>query len=179
MPEIISRKEARAQGLKRYFTGKPCHLGHLEERTCVSGRCLACARLLMNERYKRSPEPYRQRVAKYRAQNSDLILARRNSPEAVLYRRCYRQKNFKKKLADAEYYQRVGKSKRKEHYRLDPKFRKYVIDHCLKYQKDGPINPKGEKQWLRKHQAILRSLNRILRDPAAGLPSGLLKEFQI
>ena len=30
--EIISRKEAKAQGLVHYFTGKPCLHGHLAKR---------------------------------------------------------------------------------------------------------------------------------------------------
>lgn len=38
---IISRKNAKALGQKRYFTGKPCKQGHLAERN-VSGRCLEC-----------------------------------------------------------------------------------------------------------------------------------------
>lgn len=42
MPEVISRKEARALGLERYFTGKPCLHGHLSERKCESKTCLAC-----------------------------------------------------------------------------------------------------------------------------------------
>jgi hypothetical protein len=32
MPEIISRAEAKARGLTRYFTGKPCKYGHIAER---------------------------------------------------------------------------------------------------------------------------------------------------
>lgn len=42
MPEIISRKEARALGMKRYFTGMPCKHGHLAERRCDSKTCTAC-----------------------------------------------------------------------------------------------------------------------------------------
>lgn len=41
MPEIISRKEAAARGLKRYFSGKPCPHGHLAERF-VSHGCVEC-----------------------------------------------------------------------------------------------------------------------------------------
>jgi hypothetical protein len=32
MPRKISREKARARGLKRLFTGKPCCRGHLSER---------------------------------------------------------------------------------------------------------------------------------------------------
>lgn len=44
MPSIVTRAEARAAGGLRYFTGKPCKSGHLEERNVSSGICLGCAR---------------------------------------------------------------------------------------------------------------------------------------
>jgi hypothetical protein len=43
-PDIIGCDEAKARGLKRYFTGKPCKHGHVAERhvsTCV---CMECDR---------------------------------------------------------------------------------------------------------------------------------------
>ena len=40
--EVISRKEAKARGLKRYFTGKPCKHGHVSERYTGSGACVEC-----------------------------------------------------------------------------------------------------------------------------------------
>jgi len=50
--EIISRKEARAQGLKHYFTGKPCVHGHVAKRD-VFGHCIECERKRDRERYSR------------------------------------------------------------------------------------------------------------------------------
>ena len=38
--EIITRKQAREQGLKTYFTGKPCKHGNIAERGVVSPYCL-------------------------------------------------------------------------------------------------------------------------------------------
>ena len=38
--EIITRKQAREQGLKIYFTGKPCKHGNIAERGVVSPYCL-------------------------------------------------------------------------------------------------------------------------------------------
>jgi 5-methylcytosine-specific restriction endonuclease McrA len=43
-PRILSRRDARAAGLKRYFTGKPCIHGHLSERMTRGKQCLACHR---------------------------------------------------------------------------------------------------------------------------------------
>jgi hypothetical protein len=39
---IISRDEARALGLKRFFTGKPCRRGHIAERSVSGGTCREC-----------------------------------------------------------------------------------------------------------------------------------------
>lgn len=41
--EIITRKQAKEQGLKRYFTGKPCPRGHISERYML-GKCVACSK---------------------------------------------------------------------------------------------------------------------------------------
>jgi 5-methylcytosine-specific restriction endonuclease McrA len=43
-PTIISRKEAMALGLRRYFTGKPCKNGHVSERR-MPGTCIECFEL--------------------------------------------------------------------------------------------------------------------------------------
>ena len=41
---IITRTEAQAQGLKTYFTGKPCKHGHVAERYTSRGICVECTR---------------------------------------------------------------------------------------------------------------------------------------
>lgn len=40
--EVISRKDAKARGLIRYFTGKPCPKGHITERLVSTFGCYAC-----------------------------------------------------------------------------------------------------------------------------------------
>jgi hypothetical protein len=42
--EVISRKEAKALGLKRYFTGKPCKRPHITERLTSNKHCVDCER---------------------------------------------------------------------------------------------------------------------------------------
>lgn len=44
MPELISRADARAAGLKHYFTGVPCPREHVALRFVSIGTCLACGR---------------------------------------------------------------------------------------------------------------------------------------
>jgi len=42
--EIITRKDAIAQGLKHYFTSKPCKNGHIAPRFVSNSRCSICLR---------------------------------------------------------------------------------------------------------------------------------------
>lgn len=41
---IIDRTTAELQGLRRYFTGKPCLNGHIAERYISTGSCVVCAK---------------------------------------------------------------------------------------------------------------------------------------
>lgn len=40
--KLIERPEARRQGLIRYFTGRPCKMGHISERQVSNGNCCEC-----------------------------------------------------------------------------------------------------------------------------------------
>lgn len=68
--EIISCKNAKAQGLKHYFTGKPCKHGHIDKRH-VTGGCVVCSRLDQQRYYKEDPETHMQRTNEYRDQNRE------------------------------------------------------------------------------------------------------------
>lgn len=71
--KIITRSEAKAAGLKRYFTGTPCHRGHISEALTSSGTCLECD--AENKRNKRSSSANEVRAAArdYSAKNKDRI----------------------------------------------------------------------------------------------------------
>ncbi len=45
MQSIMSHSQAKAAGVKSYFTGKPCKYGHVARRTTCSGSCMECNRL--------------------------------------------------------------------------------------------------------------------------------------
>ncbi len=42
MTQIITRKEAIARGIQKYFTGVPCKNGHIVERYTVTSSCTQC-----------------------------------------------------------------------------------------------------------------------------------------
>ena len=72
-PDIIGRDEARALGLKRFFTGKPCRRGHVAERGVSNLECMECSRGRSREwraaNLKKARERARERARKYRAAN--------------------------------------------------------------------------------------------------------------
>jgi hypothetical protein len=42
--QVISRAEAKAKGLRSYFTGKPCAKGHVAARRVANASCVECER---------------------------------------------------------------------------------------------------------------------------------------
>lgn len=67
-PELVSRADAIARGLNRYFTGKPCKHGHLSERVTTTYDCIECRRTIYRER---DADNHRARLKKYRDNNLD------------------------------------------------------------------------------------------------------------
>ncbi len=41
---LLSRKDAKSIGVKRFFTGKPCIRGHIAERFVSTNSCIECMR---------------------------------------------------------------------------------------------------------------------------------------
>ena len=60
--KIITRQEAIEQGLKRYYTGKPCKRGHYSERYFTKG-CVECAKVVNAELHKSNPQRRRNHSA--------------------------------------------------------------------------------------------------------------------
>lgn len=58
--KIISRKEAKAKGLKRYYTGKACKYGHVDERSVATHRCVQCALVESRSNYYANREYWRK-----------------------------------------------------------------------------------------------------------------------
>jgi hypothetical protein len=67
--DCISRKAAKAAGLKRYMTGKPCPQGHVCERLTGCRVCVRCMRSNVDRWMERNPQAHRQRMAEWRKLN--------------------------------------------------------------------------------------------------------------
>jgi len=79
--KIITRKEAIEQGLKRYFTGKPCKRGHISERFVSTCNCIECINYLnKTDKYKewrkknyiKNADKFREKSRRYYKDNPDI-----------------------------------------------------------------------------------------------------------
>lgn len=59
--QIITRADARAQGLTRYFTGKPCPMGHIADRYVSTFGCVTCTRIRSDARDAAKSAAFRSR----------------------------------------------------------------------------------------------------------------------
>lgn len=69
--EIITRKEAIARGLKRYYTGKPCKRGHVAEQRVVDRCCVECHRESNRRWQSTNPEKARESVRRWSIVNPE------------------------------------------------------------------------------------------------------------
>ena len=133
------REEAKAAGLKRYFTGEPCDHGHVAERTVVDGKCVECKR---------------ERERRWRAENVEK--ARKRG------RRTYRNTDPEKIRAKErqQYWKNPEKARAKRHrYReLNPDYnrryyqrnREYLIEQAREWH---AAKPDYMRQYIRKRYA--------------------------
>lgn len=84
--KIISRSEAKASSLKKYFTGKPCKHGHISERRVSTGSCISCCKANQKKEYQ----------------------SRKNNPDRAEYMRSYLASYDHKNKRDCKsrYYQK-------------------------------------------------------------------------
>src|SRR3990172_2118458 len=74
--QVITRDDAKAQGMTTYFTGKPCRHGHITERFTVNQRCRECARVDSLRRYHADAVERTRKTREYQRQNKDRVLAK-------------------------------------------------------------------------------------------------------
>ncbi len=108
--EIISRADAKARGLKRYFTGNPCKRGHVAERRVSGQICIDCAKVASAKHYGENSDKVKKSQAKYYAENADKVKARaayyraEHLDEAKAYRaRYYAETADKAKASNARW----------------------------------------------------------------------------
>lgn len=125
MPEIISRAEAKARGLKRYFTGKLCCNGHLCERRVDNWNCLQCENTQRRRQYAANPEKNREReqrrwndpIYREKKKASQRAYYRRNRSKVCEINRKWRSSNSEKVREKNREYAKRYQDKNREYYR--------------------------------------------------------------
>lgn len=112
-PNIVSLADAREQGLKFYFTGKPCKRGHICERYVSIRVCVKCHGDAFQEWRKANPEKRRNNLDDWKKRNKDkhnryVKNAKAKNPELYnAFSTSWKKRNpEKRKQVVAEYAQR-------------------------------------------------------------------------
>lgn len=114
---LMSRNEATRQGLKRYFTGKPCKRGHIAERGVASRACLECvsSASLVWWHQNKQRQLERQHADQKRRNAAARIRRAKNPLKERVWRKAWREKNRDKaRLYETRYHAKrpeVTKSK--------------------------------------------------------------------
>jgi hypothetical protein len=112
---IITRKVAKQFGLKRYYTGKPCVKGHVEERLTSTGQCYGCLRSDEYIKVKKDCDKRHYTKNKYKIlkQLSDY---RQKNKEAISQRlKKHYQKSKQKRLAYHKIWAKQNSEKLKQY----------------------------------------------------------------
>lgn len=120
--EIISRPEARAAGLKRYFTGNPCPSGHVSERyvsTCACVECIVSKKALWNAANKDRIKEYSKEYSKNHPEKSSSWRAANRERSRELSR-SYGTRVAAWKKVNRERYNARQVERRRERLKVDP-----------------------------------------------------------
>ena len=110
MENLLTKKQAREQGLKYYFTGKPCKRGHVAKRYVSTGQCFCCLKTQNQEWRENNLEKARAICRNYQAKMRSTEEGRQrlkemNAPRQALYRasqkgKAAKQREFEAREAD-------------------------------------------------------------------------------
>ncbi|RWZ87292.1 MAG: hypothetical protein EO766_12265 [Hydrotalea sp. AMD] len=123
MEQIITRKEAKEQGLKHFFTGKPCPRGHIDKKLVSSSTCCTCTRENHYTYYANHKETALAGIKRWSQENKENVVEasrryRKNNPGADKRNRTrYYNKPEKRaqKLAYSKWWRSVNKDKQQNY----------------------------------------------------------------
>lgn len=159
---VITKKEAIARGLTRYYTGKPCVNGHVAERFVTNG-CTACA-LEKTQRWRNvNREKARSDERARYAVNRETIRARKNKANRA-YRaadpEAFREKERLRREADPEAYRQKSKAWREANAEeLRAKQKAWREANAEKIKADKRIWDEANKERRRAYAQERRAAN--------------------
>jgi len=150
--EIITRKEAKEKGLKRYYTGNPCKNYHYSERNVKTKACYECSKIRtkkyrgtvkgkikckeyeQGEKFKQHQKEYRQSV-RGKEVRKEYEQGEKFKADCKKYRQSVRGKEVRKEYIDSGKFKKVqNKHRQSDKYKATRK-RYSKTDKCQKYSK--------------------------------------------
>ena len=121
-----TRKEAKAQNSKYYFTGIPCKRGHVDKRETKKGICSTCRRedwKKENDRRALLPksEAAKASAERYYEKNKELVKARaaaRPKEEKSRWKKAHKDRN-------KDYYNTLNSLRKRRHKNATPQWLSY------------------------------------------------------
>lgn len=139
---IITREEAKVQGLTRYFTGKPCKHGHIAERRASGWVCLECAKVLRVAYRAAKPNIERAKTARYRASHRDELGAKEKARYTARIEEIRAKRNARRAASPDRYL----KQERSYREKFPEKSREKARQYRLAY-------PERVAAWSRNRKA--------------------------
>ena len=170
-PGILTRKQAKSEGLTRYFTGKPCVHGHIAERFTCFGQCVECTvkhrdawywnnrdrARAKNKDWHANNRPAKRKInAKYRANHPETVRAaikahHQANPELYATYRAARRARQRAAPGDgfsAEDVKRISEAQRWRCAACGQKAR-LTVDHIVPLAKGGPNDPSNLQMFCK------------------------------
>lgn len=135
--QIITRAEACAQGLNRYFTGKTCKRGHVCERYTCNLECVQCVHVKTKARewHRKNPERHRENCRRdYQKRKGDIAVKREANRDKS---RAY----FKERWHSIPLEER--KERKRKWYDAN---REKAIAYTAQWERDNPEQAKAIKE---------------------------------
>ncbi|AUR82917.1 hypothetical protein NVP1030O_01 [Vibrio phage 1.030.O._10N.222.55.F9] len=136
--EIISKEDAKASGLRFYFTGKKCKYGHISKRLVSTKNCHQC----VIERSRTPEERERHKLKSLKRYWED--------PERFREEAKQRRQDPAEKERIRLYYQRPEVKQRIKEYFSDPDIAEYIKMYHKNY-KQIPENKARRQKWLEEY----------------------------
>jgi len=132
---MISKSDAKEQGLKRFFTGLPCSKGHIAERTVSRNDCVECLNIRKVKWARANSESSNEKSR---------VWYRDNKEHAYATRLKWREENKEKFKADIKKYQILHKD------------RLYAMSLIWRANNPDKVKESHDKSTARNKEAILR-----------------------
>lgn len=140
---VVTRSEAKAAGLKRYFPNKPCVRGHVSDRW-VDGGCTTCNAERKRDWRNTNPDIHRERAYAWRKNNYD----RRLDTD--------REWNKQKRLLRPDIFKAYRLARKDKHAAACRAW--YAANHSHQKQRNKAwrkANPGTQARWKKEHKTEL------------------------